>query len=183
MNAEVGQLLQLIGTSGKFWQQNRRMELYPRCGSMLSSGHVCDARREVTFGGSLYRRGRREHMTAWGPGNFEKDESLDFIQEEIDRHVAAIEAIFVDSQRFQLDDTGNAEGELMPRVAFLALLLERSGGVFDSHNETDVGAWKAQYLEMYDDQVDDLEPGGDYKLQRRAVIADTFDTLIRLQQK
>lgn len=122
-------------------------------------------------------------MTAWGPGNFEKDESLDFIHEEIDRHVAAIEAIFADSQRFQLDNTGDAEGELMPRVAILALLLEHCGGVLDPAHEPDIGAWKARYLEMYDDQIDDLEPGGDYKLQRRAVIADTFDTLIRLHQK
>jgi hypothetical protein len=36
---------------------------------------------------------------------------------------------------------------------------------------------------MYDDQIDDLQPRGDFKLQRRAVIADTFDTLIRLHQK
>lgn len=122
-------------------------------------------------------------MTAWGPGNFEKDESLDFIQEEIDRHVAAIEAIFADSQRFQLDNTGDAEGELMPRVAILALLFEHCGGVFDPAHESDIGTWKAQYLEMYDDHIDDLEPGGDYKLQRRAVIANTFDTLIRLHQK
>ena len=122
-------------------------------------------------------------MTAWGPGNFENDDALDFVQEEIHRHVAAIEAIFADSQRFQLDDTGDAEGELMPRVAILALLLERCGGVFDPHIGPDVGAWKARYLEMYDDQIDDLQPRGDFKLQRRAVIADTFDTLIRLHQK
>jgi hypothetical protein len=120
-------------------------------------------------------------MTGWRPGNFEKDESLDFIQEEMDRHVAAIEAIFADCQRFQLDNTGDAEGELMPRVAILALLCEHCGGLLDS--TVAVGAWKARYLEMYDDQIDGLEPGGDYKLQRRAVIADTFDTLIRLQQK
>jgi hypothetical protein len=145
---------------------------------MLSSGHMGGARREVTLDGSLYLLGRREHMTAWGPGNFEKDESLDFIEEEIGRHVAAIEAIFADSQRFQLDNTGDAEGELMPQVAILALLLEHCGGMLDPHIGPDVGAWKAWYLEMYDD----LQPGGDYKLQRRAVIADTFDTLIRLQQ-
>ena len=120
-------------------------------------------------------------MTAWGPGNFEKDEALDFIQEEMDRHVAAIEAIFADSQRFQLDNTGDAEGELLPRVAILALLCEHCGGLLDS--AVNVGAWKARYLEMYDDQIDWLEPMGDYKLQRRAVIADTFDTLIRLHQR
>lgn len=106
---------------------------------------------------------------------------MDFIDEEIDRHVRAIEAIFADSQRFQLDE--DAEGELMPRLAILALLLEHSTGVFDPRDAPDVGAWKARYLEMYDDQIDGLEPSGEYKLQRRAMIAATFDTLIKLQQE
>jgi Domain of unknown function (DUF4259) len=119
---------------------------------------------------------------AWGPGNFENDAALDFIDEEIDRHVRAIEAILADSQRFRLDE--DAEGELMPRVAILALLCEHSAGVLDSapDNAPDVSAWKARYLEMYDDQIDGLEPKDGYKLQRRAVIVATFDTLIRLHQ-
>ncbi len=120
-------------------------------------------------------------MGTWGPGNFDNDAALDFIDEEIDRHVRAIEAIFADSQRFQLDE--DAEGELMPRLAILALLLEHSTGVFDPRDAPDVGAWKARYLEMYDDQIDGLEPSGEYKLQRRAMIAATFDTLIKLQQE
>lgn len=122
-------------------------------------------------------------MTAWGQGNFENDAALDFLDQEIARHVAAIEAIFADSQRFQLDNTGDAEGELMPRVAILALLLEHCGGVLHPAHESDIGAWKAWYLEMYDDQIDGLDPDGDYKSQRRAVIADTFDRIIRLHQK
>jgi hypothetical protein len=115
-------------------------------------------------------------MGTWGPGNFENDAALDFIDEEIDRHVRAIEAIFADSQRFSLDE--DAEGELMPRVAILALLCEL--GVLN--NPADVSAWRARYLEMYDDQIDNLEPKGELKLQRRAVIAATFDTLIRLHE-
>lgn len=122
-------------------------------------------------------------MGTWGPGNFENDAALDFIDEEIDRHVRAIETILADSQRFRLDE--DAEGELMPRVAILALLCEHSAGVLDSApgNAPDVGAWKARYLEMYDDNIDYLEPRGDFKLQRRAVIANTFDKLIRLHQE
>jgi Domain of unknown function (DUF4259) len=117
----------------------------------------------------------------WGTGTFENDAALDFLDEELDRHVRAIEAILADSQRFQLDE--DTEGELMPRVAILALLLEHCGGALDPAHEPDVGAWKARYLAMYDDQIDGLAPTGDYKLQRRAVIADTFDRLSRLQQE
>jgi hypothetical protein len=120
-------------------------------------------------------------LGTWGHSNFENDAALDFVGGEIDRHVAAIEAIFADSDRFRLDE--DAEGELMPRVTMLALLLEHCGGVFNPHHKPDVSAWKARYLEMYDEQIDGMEPGGSYKQQRRAVIADTFDTLIGLQQQ
>jgi uncharacterized protein DUF4259 len=120
-------------------------------------------------------------MGTWGPGNFENDAALDFLDEEIDRHVRAIEDILADSQRFLLDE--DAEGELMPRVAILSLLLEHCGGVLNPAHEPDVGTWKSRYLEMYDDQIDDLEPSGDYEMQRRAVIAATFDRLLSLHQE
>ena len=120
-------------------------------------------------------------MGTWGQGNFDNDAALDFLGEEIDRHIAAVEAIFADSGRFRLDE--DAEGELMPRVAILTLLSRHCGGVFGLDNEPDVSAWKARYLEMYDDQIDGMEPEGDYRQKRRAVIADTFDTLITLQQQ
>ena len=121
-------------------------------------------------------------MGTWGLGNFENDSAMDFIDEEIDRHVAAIEAIFADGDRFRLDE--DAEGELMPRVAILSFLCRDCGGVFNTApgHMADVGAWKARYLQMYDDQIDGMEPRGDFKAQRRAVIADTFDRLIKLQK-
>jgi hypothetical protein len=133
------------------------------------------------MGESLYRFGKRKQVGTWGQGNFENDAALDFLGEEIDRHITAIEAIFADSDRFRLDE--DAEGELLPRVAILMLLSAQCGGVFGLNNEPDVSAWKTRYLEMYDDQIDGMEPGGDYKQQRRAVIADTFDTLITLQRQ
>jgi hypothetical protein len=147
---------------------------------MLTVGHMGDAERRSAHCASLNRVGKRNLLGTWGSGNFENDAAMDFLDQEIDRHVAAIGAIFADSDRFHLDE--DAEGELMPRVTILALLCGQCGGVFGLHNEPDVSAWKTRYLEMYDDQIDGLEPRGDYKEQRRAVIADAFDTLIRLQQ-
>jgi hypothetical protein len=41
-------------------------------------------------------------MGTWEPGNFESDAALDFINDEMDRHVRAIEAIFADLERFSL---------------------------------------------------------------------------------
>jgi hypothetical protein len=83
-------------------------------------------------------------MGTWGSGLFDNDGAMDFIDEEIDRHVATIEAIFADSGRFRLDE--DAEAELMPRVAILAFLCGDCGGVFSSAPDKtpDVGAWKAR---------------------------------------
>jgi hypothetical protein len=117
-------------------------------------------------------------MGTWGPGNFENDAALDFIDEEIDRHVREIEAIFADEQRFLLDE--DAEGGLIPRVVLLTLLCQQCGGVLE--DATDVAVWKERYLAMYDEQIDGLEPDEAYKTQRRAVIADTFDRLIELKR-
>ena len=112
-------------------------------------------------------------MGTWGVGVFENDAALDFINAEIDRHVSAVEDILADESRFRLDE--DAEGELMPRVELLALLCERCGGVLPS--KLDIGTWKTRYLEMYDEQIDALEPADDYKQQRRVVIAEAFNRL------
>ena len=122
---------------------------------------------------------KSEDMGTWEPGTFDNDAALDFINEEIDRHISAIEAIFADGERFCLDE--DAEGELMPRVEILILLCESCHGVLPE--ELDSGRWKAQYLEMYDDQINGLEPSEEYKRQRRISIAATFDRLIRLYEK
>lgn len=113
-------------------------------------------------------------MGTWGAGTFQNDAALDFINIEVDRHIAAIEAIFADESRFRLDE--DAEGELMPRIEILLALCERCHGVLQEN--VDIAVWKVHYLAMYDEQIDDLEPTDDYKEQRRAVIASTFDRLI-----
>src|SRR5262249_33441094 len=116
-------------------------------------------------------------MGTWGIGTFDSDRALDFINEEMRRHASAIEHIFADSQRFRLDE--DAEAELTPRIKILALLITRCHGVM-RQTPDDIAAWKAQYLAMYDDQIDDLEPTEYYKQHRRAVIEASFDELIRL---
>lgn len=113
-------------------------------------------------------------MGTWGPGNFESDAALDFVNEEVDRHVAAIMAIFADEDRFRLDE--DAEGELIPRIVLLTLLCVRCNGVLPEG--VDVAAWKVRYLSMYDDQMDGLEPAEEYGPQRRAMVAAAFDELL-----
>jgi hypothetical protein len=94
----------------------------------------------------------RDKMGTWGIGTFESDAALDVINLEVDRHVTAIEEILADNLRFRLDE--DAEGELMPRIEILRVLCEYCWGTLAKH--LDINAWKARYLEMYDDQIDEL---------------------------
>lgn len=121
----------------------------------------------------------RDKMGTWGIGTFVSDEALDFINKEVGRHVTAIEEILADNLRFRLDE--DAEGELMPRIEILRVLCEYCSGTLAKH--VDVYAWKTRYLAMFDDQIDELEPPAYYKLQRRIVIANTFDRLIEQHKK
>jgi hypothetical protein len=114
-------------------------------------------------------------MGTWGAGNFESDAALDFVSSEVDRHVRAIEEIFGDEERFRLDE--DAESELIPRIELLVCLQEHCHGLLPK--QVDIAAWKVRYLHMYDEQIDGLEPRGDYKQQRRAMIEAAFDRLAR----
>jgi hypothetical protein len=116
-------------------------------------------------------------MGTWGADNFASDMALDFINEQVDHYVGVMEEIFGDEGRFRLDE--DAEGMLMPSVEILILLCEQCHGVLSEG--VDVAGWKARYLAMYDDQIDGLDPALDFKQERRAVIAATFDKLLHWQ--
>lgn len=118
-------------------------------------------------------------MGTWGAGTFESDAALDFVNDEIDRHVIAIEAILADEGRFRLDE--DAEGELMPRVVMLTLLCEHCDGALPK--DVDVDVWKVRYLAMFDDQINDWAPAERYKAERRPVIEATFNSLIEHQRE
>ena len=116
-------------------------------------------------------------MGTWGPGNFENDAALDFLNEQVDSYVGIIKEIFGDAARFRLDE--DAEGMLMPSLEILLALNERLHGKLPKG--LDIAGWKSRYLSMYDEQIDGLEPDEGYKQLRRDTIATTFDKLLNLQ--
>ncbi|MFE3291510.1 DUF4259 domain-containing protein [Rhodococcus sp. NPDC059234] len=67
-------------------------------------------------------------------------------------------------------------GEMVP--AWLEILVEivepcRVGATFPSVEVlTD---WRDRYLRVWDEYIDDLDPDGDYKVARRAVLVGTFE--------
>jgi hypothetical protein len=118
-------------------------------------------------------------MGTWGSGNFDNDGALDFVNQQIDFYVGGIEGVFGDVDRFRLDE--DAESSIIPSVVVVSLLCEHCHGTLPEH--VDVLAWKVRHLEMFDDQVDALEPEPAYKRQRRAEISATFDNLLQWRRE
>jgi hypothetical protein len=118
-------------------------------------------------------------MGAWGPGNFENDGALGYLGDLSKGLIARVNECFADEDQSSLDLGG--ESILVPNVEILTLLCEHYSGV--PPDESLVAQWRERYLRIYDEQIDDLEPRGDFKDQRRAVIEQTFERLARVARQ
>jgi predicted RNase H-like nuclease (RuvC/YqgF family) len=117
-------------------------------------------------------------MGTWGAGNFESDGALDFLSDLMTRLTNTINTCFNDGKA-DLDEGG--EEELMPSVAIIKLLAEKCRA---TPPETDVvESWRKRYLQIYDEQIDDLRPNLEYKTERRKIIDTTFTDLIDLSRQ
>ena len=69
----------------------------------------------------------------------------------------------------------------MPSVAIIKVLSEQCGAAPPKPEV--IEEWRSKYLAIYDEQIDDLDPNPDYKVERRKVIDETFVELIKLAGK
>lgn len=112
-------------------------------------------------------------MGTWGSGNFENDGALDYVGSIIDELSARIETCLADEESVALDEEG--EAVVVPSVQIIALLCEHCKA---APPEADVVArWKEEYLAVFDEQIDHLDPVVGFKERRREVILATFDHL------
>src|SRR5262245_13955235 len=98
-------------------------------------------------------------MGTWSEENFGNDGARDYLAMLTAKLVATINEVFADPERTALDEDG--ETLLMPSVEVLALLCERYD-VAPPRPAT-VRQWHQTYLAVYDGQIDNLRPKGDYK--------------------
>ena len=117
-------------------------------------------------------------MGTWAAGNFDLDGALDYVGGLIDQLTNTINACFEDDNA-DLDEGG--ESELMPSVAIIKLLSEHCGAAPPKPDV--VTEWKSQYLEIFDEQIDDLDPAAGYKSERRKMIASTFADLLKVSKE
>jgi hypothetical protein len=112
-------------------------------------------------------------MGTWGAGNFDNDGARDWLGEVMTRLEREIDACLATPGRADLDEDG--EGVLMPTVAILTVLAEHCDA--PPPVAVTVRTWRAAYLAIFDDQIDDLEPAPGFKDERRQVIEATFAKL------
>jgi Domain of unknown function (DUF4259) len=117
-------------------------------------------------------------MGTWAAGNFDSDGALDFVGDLMNQLTNTISSCFEENNA-DLDEGG--ESELMPSVAIIKILSEQCGAA--PPDPSVIEAWRDQYLKIYDDQIDDLDPDAEYKSERRQNIATTFTGLIELSQQ
>jgi hypothetical protein len=108
-------------------------------------------------------------MGSWGPGVLQNDSALDFVGGIDDQLVAEMRSI--DRPEFDLIDLPT----VLAAAAYLSVLFENFGGGLP--DDVDVRAWARKCLDTYDREIDEYGPKPEYRIQRREVIAQTFDKL------
>ncbi len=117
-------------------------------------------------------------MGTWGEGNFQSDGAMDFVASVTGRWEAEVQRALGLGRSTRTLHLDQLEDYVMPRVGLL-LALAREG--IDAPPEpTKVRAWRDRYLAIWDREVKTLGPARGYARKRRAVLARTFEELLRL---
>ena len=119
-------------------------------------------------------------MSAWGNGNFQQDNALDFVYREVQQPLLRkIEKLVADPVLAQADEPDS--GPIMAAVEILALLSERVGAAPPKPNE--VALWRSTYLKSWDATSADVYFRKEDLDDRRSVIAATLDRLAALAKE
>jgi hypothetical protein len=118
-------------------------------------------------------------MGRWGPTAFEDDGALDYLAEVIDKLVDVNEEILRDRYRFALDEDGSAV--FMPNVELMCIICEQLP-IATPPGAQVVRRWREQYLAMFDDQIEDLQPREGFAAEYRSAIEQSLLRLERLAE-
>ena len=117
-------------------------------------------------------------MGVSGPENFQDDRAFNYLILLMKKLEKDVEDSFLAYEKGELDlDQGNRV--LMPSMDILITLSEHYGLPINLNKEQ-VRTWKATYLQLYDDTIDEYIARPSYKENRRKVIERTFTELERL---
>jgi len=127
-------------------------------------------------------------MGRWGAGNFDDDTARDFLADIVARFEEFIERVLAGDYPEEarglssLEDAG--ESCLVPSVEVIIALRERLGSEYLPRPET-VARWSRDYLDRLEQILRETDPNilPWYLEERRPVIADTFNRLLKLSEE
>ncbi len=130
-------------------------------------------------------------MGTWGAGNFENDTAAEHLIALCKPLVEQIRNAVAQPELMEPDEYDS--DVFMANIEILAVLganigrteKSRIGGMifpFPFPPTKEIKQWKTEYLRVWDNYIDKLEPQGDHKSRRRRVIIETFDRLIAVSK-
>jgi hypothetical protein len=112
-------------------------------------------------------------MGTWGPGNFDSDDTREYLDVAIKRLVDEIETGFSFKDNPEAFLAYHGEYRVMPAIDMYITLAE----TYLSYrvDEEMAACWRRDYLKAFD--ADKSVNPADFKSERRQVIVETFDRL------
>jgi hypothetical protein len=107
-------------------------------------------------------------MGTAGAGVFENDAAMD-ARDDVANHITAAIEDFLSAATFGVEDTES----VVAYVALLTSLIETCQASGPSPQEA--AGWRDKVLEVFDSEIDELEPAPGFKEERRTVIVATFE--------
>ena len=120
-------------------------------------------------------------MGSWGTGNFESDTAADHLSIVTGRLRKEIREAMADPRQLEPDEYGGVAVPCNLELLWLIGSQHYVGCMLPSSEQLE--AWKSTYLQVWDGYIDQLEPGPEYKAERRRVLCETFDRLLELVRK
>jgi hypothetical protein len=117
-------------------------------------------------------------MGTWGPGNFDNDGAHDYANDLVHQLRERVAKAF--RKKHGADIDGDGESVVVPAIFIMGLLAAHCKAALPESSLLE--DWRDRYLKLYDDQIDGLEPKGDYKPKRRRTIVNSFNKVIRLSR-
>ncbi|MDR0212376.1 MAG: DUF4259 domain-containing protein [Comamonas sp.] len=116
-------------------------------------------------------------MGTWAHGNFDNDTALDWLDDITGQLLDEIAETMESPELLEADEP---DADLVPcRIELLCAMAEK--GMSPQWPDVQLLAqWKQIFLEAWDSSIDELEPSEEYKRERRATLAATFDRMLAL---
>ncbi len=130
-------------------------------------------------------------MGTWGAGNFEDDTAPDHLSAL--RNTSKLEGMcaeWLGAVRDAMANTASLEpdeyeGVIAPcKLEIIAQVMDVSGsGVCTLPKPSVPEKWKSTFLNVWDGDIDELEPDPDWKQSRRGVLVQTFDRVLECSKE